>query len=489
MVDFTITGKERMTLFAFMALGVICLIATFFWGDPAEISGHHTRFWANILHNTVFFTGISFTALFVMCAFTTAYAGWYTIIKRVWEAFSLFIGVGLVLMTLYAVATYLGMHDLYHWNMDGLTDPNNIAYDELLSGKVGFLNKNVFLFGTVAVLAAWYFFATKIRSISTAEDTNGSKGDFSFHYNIRWWSALFLPIAAFTSAGMIWQWVMSIDSHWYSTMFAWYATASWFVSCLCITIMLLVYLKSRGYMKSITGEHLHDLGKYLFAFSIFWTYLWFSQYMLIWYANVGEETIYFRTRVDEFPVLFYGNLVLNFLVPFFVLMRNSTKRKYGTLVFVCVVVLFGHWWDFFQMIRPGVLHTAHVQHSINMGEKPHVSHDTYNVSEYGEGYGTVDHHEGGHSDTGHSGAVHDDASHTDAGHANGGHGDAHADGHGEGHGHSHFVNGFTLPGFLDLGTMLGFFAFFIWFVMGKLASARLEPVNDPFLEESLHHHT
>lgn len=471
MVDFTITGKERTTLFAFMAVGVVCLIATFLWGDPSDIEGHHTRFWANILHNSVFFTGIAFTALFVTCAFTTAYAGWFTILKRVWEAFYMFIGVGLILMAIFGVATYLGMHDLYHWNMEGVADPNSPAYDELLAGKKGFLNKNVFLFGTVIVLAVWYFFATKLRSISIAEDKGGSKGDFSFHYNIRWWAALFLPIAAFTSAAMIWQWVMSIDSHWYSTMFAWYATASWFVSCLALTILLLIYMKSRGYMEAITGEHLHDLGKYLFAFSIFWTYLWFSQYMLIWYANVGEETIYFRTRVDQFPVLFYVNLVINFLVPFFVLMRNSTKRKYGTLMFVCVIVLFGHWWDFFQMIRPGVLHTAHEVHSMHEGG--HGAHDTKDVSGHG------------HDDHGH------DAAHADHGHGDAAHGGGHEAGHDDhGHGgHSHFVSGFTLPGFLDLGTMLGFLAFFLYFVMGRMASTSLEPANDPFLEESMHHHT
>jgi hypothetical protein len=222
-------------------------------------------------------------------------------------------------------------------------------------------------------------------------------------------------------------------------------------------------------MEAITGEHLHDLGKYLFAFSIFWTYLWFSQYMLIWYANVGEETIYFRTRVDQFPVLFYVNLVINFLVPFFVLMRNSTKRKYGTLIFVCVIVLFGHWWDFFQMIRPGVLHTAHEVHSMHEGG--HGAHDTKDVS----GHGHDDHAAHGHDAHAHD--THDAHGHDAHGH----------DDHG--HGHSSFVSGFTLPGFLDLGTMLGFLAFFLYFVMGRMASTSLEPANDPFLEESMHHHT
>ena len=474
-MDFTITGKERGTLFGFMALGLVCLIATFFWGDPADISGHHTRFWANFLHNSVFFTGIAFTALFVMAAFITAYAGWFTIVKRIWEAFSMFIGVGLILMLIFGVATYLNMHDLYHWNVPGVTDINNPAYDEIISNKSAFLNGNVFLFGSIAVLALWFFFAFKLRSISKSEDIDGSKGDFSFHYNIRWWSALFLPIGGFTSAFVIWQWVMSIDSHWYSTMFAWYATASWFVSCLAITILLVIYLKSRGFLEGITGEHLHDLGKYLFAFSIFWTYLWFSQYMLIWYANVGEETIYFRTRVDQYPALFYANLLINFVLPFFVLMRNSTKRKYGTLVFVCVFVLFGHWLDFFQMIRPGVLHTAHEIHA-GHGSHADAGHDTKHIS--------------GHNHDGHSGAHHD-ATHAghDHGDSHSGYGD-HADDHGDhGHGHSTFTAGFTLPGFLDIGTFLGFFAFFLWFIMSRMTTAKLIPENDPYLEESLNHHT
>jgi len=157
-----------------------------------------------------------------MAAFITAYAGWFTIVKRIWEAFSMFIGVGLILMLVVGVATYLNMHDLYHWNVPGVTDINNPAYDEIISNKSAFLNGNVFLFGSIAVLALWFFFAFKLRSISKSEDIDGSKGDFSFHYNIRWWSALFLPIGGFTSAFVIWQWVMSIDSHWYSTILVCY---------------------------------------------------------------------------------------------------------------------------------------------------------------------------------------------------------------------------------------------------------------------------
>jgi len=130
---------------------------------------------------------------------------------------------------------------------------------------------------------------------------------------------------------------------------------------------MIIYLKSEGYLQEVNEEHLHDLGKYLFAFSIFWAYLWFSQYMLIWYANIGEETEYFKTRIDHYPVLFYGNLFINFLLPFFALMRNDTKRKFGSLGSVALLVLFGHWCDFFQMIKPGVAISA----AEHLGETGH----------------------------------------------------------------------------------------------------------------------
>ena len=476
MNDFTFTGRERTTFIGMILVGVVCLAATYIMGDPSELAGQHTRFWSNLLHNSVFFTGIAFIALFMLSAFITAYAGWYTVMKRVWEAFSLFLIVGLGLMGFLAVATYLGWHHLYHWNMDGVLDPNNKElYDEILVGKASFLNKNWYTFGTLIIVGIWTFFAIRLRALSVGEDTNGGKNKFGTHYSIRWWAAAFMPIAAFSSAALIWQWVMSIDSHWYSTMFAWYSTASWFVAMLALTILLLIYLKSRGYYEKVTAEHLHDIGKFLFAFSIFWTYLWFSQYMLIWYANVGEETIYFHTRVHEYPVLFYGNLVVNFVLPFLILMRNDTKRKYGTLVFVSVLVFIGHWWDYFYMIKPGVLHTAHEvhHHGHSHGDGGHHDHAHDKVSDAAHHAGEHA-HEAGHAAAGHA----HDAAH--------GAGDHAAD---AGHHAAEFLSGFTLPGFLELGTMIGFLGLFLLFVFSRLGSASLEPVNDPYYEESLNHHT
>lgn len=449
--NFVFEGKQKTTLLAFIVLGILCMAATFFVAEDGA-----TRFWTNYLHNAVFFLGMSFVATFVLSAFMLAYAGWHVVMKRVWEAFTLFLPVGLIMMLLVIVGLWMHGHHLYHWSMDGIADPTSPNYDKILAGKVPFLNKYWYTFGTLIIVSIWTFFAYRLRALSLKEDAEGTT-DYAIHQQMKKVAAIFLPIGAFTSAALVWQWVMSIDGHWYSTLYAWYATASWFVAMLALTILILIYLKSKGYYQAVTAEHLHDLGKYMFAFSVFWTYLWFSQFMLIWYGNNGEETVYYNLRRHEYTILYFGNLVLNFVLPFLILMRNDTKRKYGTLGFTAVIVFFGHWWDYFYLIKPGARINA--EHA---------------------------HHAGGHGHDAAHGAA--DAAHG-AGHGAAEHGTelAHAAGHAVEQG-TEFAMGFTIPGFLELGTFLGFLAFFLYFVFNRLEKAPLMPKNDPYLAESLHHH-
>lgn len=349
MHTFTFDNKLKTGTLAMMALGVLCLLLLFL----TDHHPGHARFWSNVLHHGVFFTGIALMALFFLATCITAFAGWHTIFKRVWEAMSLFLPVGLAIIILIGIGNYLGWHHLYHW-----ADHEAVHADDLLHAKSSFLNNGWYLFGTIVIGGIWYFFARKIRALSLDEDKQGTE-QFSQHHKMRIWAAAFLPIAGFSSAAMVWQWVMSVDAHWYSTLFAWYCGASWFVSMICITVLIMLYLTSKGYFPQFKKDHLHDLGKFLFAFSIFWTYLWFSQFMLIWYGNVGEETIYFKTRKDDYSALFYLNLGINFLVPLLILMRNDTKRKTGSMAIVAGIVLLGHWLDYFLMIKPGVAHTMH----------------------------------------------------------------------------------------------------------------------------------
>lgn len=446
MTNYSIPSKQRTLLLGGMVIGAICLALSWFMDG----SGHHMRFWTNFLHNSVFFTGIALMAIFFYSVCNTAWAGWHVQFKRVWEAMSMFLGVGLILMAIVAAGLVFGWHHLYHW-----ADPASVETDKILQHKSTFLNKGWYLV-SIAFIAIWYFFAVKLRGFSVTEDSMGGVKDFTHHIKTRWWTAGFLPIVGFSSCLVIWQWVMSIDAHWYSTLFAWYAGASLFVSMIAMTILILIWLKSNGYYPNVSLEHFHDLGKFMFAFSIFWTYLWFSQYMLIWYSNNGEETVYFNTRQDEYPVLFYANLAINFLVPFFILMRNDTKRKFGSLITVGLIVIFGHWMDFFLMIKPGALHTAHEL----------------------AGHGG-DHH-------GHAGSMPDAHGAAEVGH----HAEA-ASGHGADLAHgaaSTFEAGFSLPGFLEIGTMIGFLCLFLYVFYTHLSKASLIAKNDPYLSESLHHH-
>lgn len=546
MENFVFSSRAKTVTLSFMGIGLLCLVATYF-ADGGE--GHHMRFWTNFLHNSVFFLGIAALAGFTMAAFTTAYAGWFVQFKRVWESFSVFLLPGLFLMGVMIVGLWLQSHHLYHWN-----DEAAVAEDAILTHKSSFLNKYWYTFATIGFVGLWYFFFGKMRNISIAEDSDDRDSGFSYHRRYKIYAAVILPIFGFTSAALIWQWIMSIDSHWYSTMFAWYASASLFVAMIALTIMLLIYLKSRGYYSGVNAEHFHDLGKYLFAISIFWTYLWFSQFMLIWYANVGEETIYFRERMDNYPVLFWLNLGINFALPFFVLMRNDTKRKMGTLFFASALVFFGHWLDYFSMIKPGARLTLieMEEHGAHHGEEHGEDHATLGHDEHADGHEGDENatlaageyvSEGDNLDqTGHDvdddeqdGNVHLDVeSQSDSGvplalefrggppETRGvtdelataadrtdpdvfepnafvqeeyidemelpGHLES-AGGHSEATQTLGFKSGYTLPGLLEIGTFLGFLGGFLYFVFSQLSRARLEPKHDPYLEESVHHHT
>lgn len=437
MNQFNISPGLRTTLFVLMGLGLLSMGITWFGDDEL-----HTRFWSNFLHNSVFFTGIAVMASFFMAASILAYAGWYVAFKRIFEAVTAFLPFGLGLMVILGIGNYMHLHHLYHW-----TDAAVVAEDPILKGKAGFLNPNFYMIATVLFVGIYIFLINKIKGLSRSEDSAASDKDFSIHKKQRFFAAILLPVIGFTSVILIWQWIMSVDSHWYSTMFAWYCLASFFVSLMCFVALTLIYLRGNGYYQNLSQHHMHDVGKFIFAFSIFWTYLWFSQFMLIWYANVGEETIYFKERYDNYPVLFFANIAVNFVLPFIVLLRNDTKYKTGTLSFVAIIVFLFHWIDYFLMIKPGVLHTAHEV----MG---HGGEEAHGAAEHG-------------AET--------------AGHA----AEAVA-AHGE-HASS-IVNGFTIPGLLELGTMLGFLGLFAFIVLNALSKAPLTPKNDPYLEESLHHH-
>jgi hypothetical protein len=168
----------------------------------------------------------------------------------------------------------------------------------------------------VFFLSGWSLYRYFSRKFSLAQD---SADDISNHKKNFRISAAFLVFFIVTESVMSWDWIMSIDPHWFSTLFGWYVFASMVVSGVTTIALITIYLKSKGFLEFVNDSHIHDLGKFMFGFSVFWTYLWFSQFMLIWYSNIPEEVTYFMTRIEDYNLPFFGMLVMNFIFPLLIL--------------------------------------------------------------------------------------------------------------------------------------------------------------------------
>lgn len=319
---------------------------------------HHEQTWANIMHNNFYFMGIALGGLFFYAVQYAAEVGWSVYILRIPQAMSQYLWIpGIIMLLIFFAAG----HHIWHWTDSNLyveklaNGQPNPDFDEILNGKSGYLNVPFFLIRMVLYFVIWYGFARMLRKHALAEDLTGAEE----HYvRSRKLSIIFLVLFAVTSSMSAWDFVMSIDSHWFSTLFGWYTFAGIFVSAISVMSLIIVYLRSQGYLQHLNDSHLHDVGKFMFAFSIFWTYLWFAQFMLIWYANLPEEVTYFMERQEHYKTLFMANFFINFILPFIVLMTRDAKRKLGLVATLGIVVFLGHWLDTFMMIIPGTMHAA-----------------------------------------------------------------------------------------------------------------------------------
>ncbi|MFY0643708.1 MAG: quinol:cytochrome C oxidoreductase [Bacteroidia bacterium] len=326
-------------------------------GEEAAASHGHekswtSRLWANLLMNSYYFLLFAVGALFFIAVNYVANAGWATMIKRISEAITAYVGIGIVALV---AVVYMAKDQLYHWLeyfSHGYTSAD-AGYDRILESKSWFLNSNILFIVFPIVLVVWYFFRWKFRSNSIKED---AQGGLSFFRNSTRWSAAFIFIFAFTFSAIAWLIIMSIDAHWYSTMFSVYNFAVSFVTGLTVMMMFLLYLKSKGYMEMVSDEVVHDLGKFMFAFSIFWGYIFLGQWLLIWYANIPEEVVYFNARFqDGYTTLFYVNIIMCFVLPFLILMMRNAKRSPLVLTVAGSIILVGHWIDMYLMVMPGTV--------------------------------------------------------------------------------------------------------------------------------------
>ena len=353
--QFEITPGYKKWSLGLLAVGGLALVLGFIFLGLSSDEHSQTRFWAVLLQNSTYFLLICNASMFFICITTLAMGGWQVAFRRVPEAISTVVPVFSVLaLLIFLGIVFGGQHHIYHW-----LDKEHVEHDKILKGKSAFLNPTFFFAWTIITLAVWNFVGRKMRQLSdrTDEPMDGIEGAKSWVNSNIIWAAAFIVFFGLTVGSTIpWLWLMSIDAHWYSTMYSWYTFASTFVSGMALIALFVIYLKNNDYLEYTNDDHLQDLGKFMFAFSIFWTYLWFSQFMLIWYANIPEETVYFKPRLQgAYSGIFYLNLIVNFVLPFLLLMTRGAKRNYTTMTFLSVLIIIGHWLDFYQMVMPGAL--------------------------------------------------------------------------------------------------------------------------------------
>ncbi|GLB50689.1 quinol:cytochrome C oxidoreductase [Neptunitalea lumnitzerae] len=294
-----------------------------------------------------FFMMISLGVLAFYAINRAAQAGWSPVLFRVMEGITAYLLPGAVILIVVWVVANMGHHHLFIW-----TDKEVVAEDHLLQGKSGYLNMVSFLIRAVIYVAGWVLYRQFSRKFSIAQDT--AEDDRYYVKNFRI-SAVFLVFFLVTESMMSWDWIMSVEPHWFSTLFAWYVFASMFVSGITVIAMVTIYLKSKGYLEYVNDSHLHDLAKFMFGISIFWTYLWFSQFLLYWYSNIPEEATYFVQRIADYKLPFFGMVVMNFLFPLLVLMNSDYKRLGWFIIMVGCVILVGHYLDIYNMIMPSTV--------------------------------------------------------------------------------------------------------------------------------------
>jgi hypothetical protein len=329
-----VSSGIRNLFIALAAIGVLVMIVA--WTQDPK------RFWPAFVHNHFYFLSLAVGGLFFAVIQWVTSAMWSAPIRRLAESFTSF----LPWILISTVVLYFGLKDIYVW-----TDTAKVQGDLILSGKAGYLSPNFFMIRLIVAVLIWIVFAKVMIGNSIRQDETKDPG---FTAKNRTLGPLFLILFAVSFTFTSFDLLMSLDPYWFSTMFGVYCFAGLFYSTLALLAIMTIALKRKGMLEGILNEnHLHDLGKFMFAFTVFWAYIGFSQYMLIWYANMPEETGYFIHRLTPSwkPIsafLMFGK----FFVPFFILLPRGNKRSEKVLWNVAWFMLVAQWIDILWLVQP-----------------------------------------------------------------------------------------------------------------------------------------
>ncbi|MDP7320067.1 MAG: hypothetical protein QF441_05630 [Bacteriovoracaceae bacterium] len=334
--NFEFKGGLKKVSMSLILVGVIAFLMSF--------SSNKVVGWVDFYVFNLYFVTIAVSSIFFLALTGVLQASWLTPYKRIAEAMSSYLPISFISM----LVGCAGLHTIYEW-----THKELVANDPILSEKVAWLNEPRFIITMVVIFALWIFIAKVLKNFSSKMDD--AKNGESVANKLVGFSAVAIIVFSLTICLAAFDWIMSVEPHWFSTIFGVYVFAGSFVSGICFITLAVIKLRELGYLKNVVTEnHLHDLGKWMFGMSVFWAYIWVSQYILIWYANIPEETEYYVLRHHHWNGLFFFNLAINFFLPFFVLMTRAAKRNTKVLKFVAISLLLGHFIDLYVMLAPKV---------------------------------------------------------------------------------------------------------------------------------------
>jgi len=371
-MEYIFSKRAKTISMVLMVIGVLGLVFRFMTDESA----HHDVFWSNMLINALFYTFIGFGALFFIALQYATETAWSVMSRRIYEAITSFIPIGAILLVIVFLASTFHMNHIYHWMDSSVTSEfvkeatigtehpeylnemqegavANDHFDSIIAGKKAYLNLPFWWLRTIVYLGTFIFFARFFRKTSLKEDIEGGSAIHIKNYKR---GALFLVFFAVFSSSLGWDWLMSIDTHWFSTMYSWSTFSGMWVTAMIVSLIMVLYLKSKGLMPQLNSSHIHDMGKWVFAISFLWTYLWFSQFMLIWYSNIPEEVTYYAERFGYYAKPMWAMVAVNFLLPMVLLMSRDAKRNSKFLITVGTIIFFSHWFALYMLVTPGVQH-------------------------------------------------------------------------------------------------------------------------------------
>lgn len=329
-----LTRRDRYILFALLFAGATTI--------AISAATHWQQLWPAILLNAFYLLSLSLGAAVFISIQYVANAGWSAVLRRVPEA----LVRCLPLAALAMLTVFFGRHEIYEWTHAAVMES-----EPVLRAKSAFLNTPFFFARMGVMLCLWLALTRLLVRDSIKQDEDGLLEHTARSKRV---AAIFLVVFGVTFSLASFDWLMSIEPAFYSTIYGFYNFAGLFTAGIAAITLLVIALRGRGLLLQVSEEHLHNLGKLLFGFSTFWAYLWLSQYLLIYYTNIPEETIYYlkRTATPGWLALFIANLALNWFLPFVLLMARAAKRSAGLLAAAAIILLIGRWLDLYMLIFP-----------------------------------------------------------------------------------------------------------------------------------------